>query len=69
MLILCTDGITESMDEEGEEYGTGRLINCVRGVISHRAGEIVDAVNADVAGYSRLGTHLDDKVMIAIKVT
>ena len=69
VLVLCTDGITESMDEEDEEYGTGRLINCVRGVISQSAGEIVDAVNADVAGYSRMGTHLDDKVMIAIKVT
>ena len=69
VLVLCTDGITESMDEEQEEYGMGRLVHCVRGVISQSAGEIVNAVNADVAGYSRMGTHLDDKVMIAIKVT
>jgi len=69
VLVLCTDGITESMDEEQEEYGMGRLVNCVRGVISQSAAEIVNAVNADVAGYSRMGTHLDDKVMIAIKVT
>jgi len=69
VLVLCTDGITESMDGEGEEYGTARLTNCVRGVIAQSAGDIVAAVNTDVAAYSRLGTHLDDKVMIAIKVT
>jgi len=68
VLVLCTDGITESMDEEQEEYGMGRLVHCVRSVISRSAVEIVNAVNADVAGYSRMGTHLDDKVMIAIKV-
>jgi len=69
VLVLCTDGITESMNEEQQEYGMERLINCVRGVTSQSAGEIVDAVNTDVAGYSRMGTHLDDKVIIAIKVT
>jgi sigma-B regulation protein RsbU (phosphoserine phosphatase) len=69
VLVLCTDGITESMDEGQEEYGMGRLVRCVRGVLSQSAAEIVNAVNADVAGYSRMGTHLDDKVMIAIKVT
>jgi len=69
VLVLCTDGITESMDEGQEEYGMGRLVHCVHGVISQSAAEIVNAVNADVAGYSRMGTHLDDKVMIAIKVT
>jgi phosphoserine phosphatase RsbU/P len=68
VLVLCTDGITESMDREQEEYGMSRLVGCVRGAISQCAAEIVNAVNADVTGFSCLGTHLDDKVMIAIKV-
>jgi hypothetical protein len=57
------------MDEVQEEYGMERVISCVRGVMSQSAGEIVNAVNSDVAAYSRMGTHLDDKVMIAIKIT
>jgi sigma-B regulation protein RsbU (phosphoserine phosphatase) len=69
VLVLCTDGITESMDEAEEEYGMGRLVNCVRSAIRQSAAEIVNAVNADVAAFSRKGTHLDDKVMIAVKVT
>jgi sigma-B regulation protein RsbU (phosphoserine phosphatase) len=69
VLVLCTDGITESMDEQQEEYGTDRLVNCVRGAAGHSAAEIVAVVNNEVAEFSRLGTHLDDKVIIAVKVT
>ena len=68
VLVLCTDGITESMDVQQDEYGTERLVHCVRGAISQTATEIVTTVNADVTEFSRGGTHLDDKVMIAVKV-
>jgi hypothetical protein len=57
------------MDQEQEEYGMSRLVGCVQAAISQSAAGIVNAVNADVTGFSRMGTHLDDKVMIAIKVT
>jgi len=68
LLILCTDGITESMDTLHEEYGAERLIQTVRSVADRQAADIVSAVGADVARFSRHGTHLDDKVMIVIKV-
>ncbi|MBZ5545070.1 MAG: SpoIIE family protein phosphatase [Acidobacteriia bacterium] len=68
VLVLCTDGITESMDTLHEEYGTERLVQCVQSVAEQTAAEIVAAVNADVTRFSRHGTHVDDKVMIAIKV-
>ena len=68
VLILCTDGITESMDTLHEEYGAERLIQTVRSVADRQAADIVSSVGADVARFSRHGTHLDDKVMIVIKV-
>jgi sigma-B regulation protein RsbU (phosphoserine phosphatase) len=68
VLVLCTDGITESMDEAQEEYGMERLAACVQGAVAQSATEIVKAVNAEVAVFSRKGTHLDDKVVIALKV-
>lgn len=67
VLILCTDGITESMDAKHDEYGTERLIQQVAAFADKTAAEIVEAVSIDVTRYSRTGTHLDDKVMIAIK--
>jgi phosphoserine phosphatase RsbU/P len=68
VMLLCTDGITEAMDAEQEEYGTERLVKCVQGVMDKSASEIVAEVSADVARYSRHGTHVDDKVMMVIKV-
>ncbi len=37
--------------------------------MAQNAAEIVTTVNADVARFSARGTHLDDKVLIAVKVT
>jgi phosphoserine phosphatase RsbU/P len=68
VLALCTDGITEAMDVQQDEYGTQRLYECIQRVAEKKATEIVAEVNADVTRFSRHGTHIDDKVMIAIKV-
>jgi sigma-B regulation protein RsbU (phosphoserine phosphatase) len=67
VMVLCTDGITEAMDAEDEEYGLDRLVAAVQQVADRKASEIVAQVSAEVAQFSRRGTHLDDKVMIAIK--
>lgn len=67
VLVLCTDGITESMDAEQQEYGSDRVAQRVREVADRKAQEIVGTVSADVASFSREGTHIDDKVMIVIK--
>jgi len=68
ILVLCTDGITESMNTLQDEYGIERLVQCIQGLADKSAAEIVNSVSTDVARFSRHGTHLDDKVMIAIKV-
>jgi phosphoserine phosphatase RsbU/P len=68
ILALCTDGITEAMDAQMDEYGSERLGECILKVADKKASEIVTEVNADVTRFSRYGTHIDDKVMIAIKV-
>lgn len=57
------------MNQAQEEHAMERLIGCLRGGMAHDAAEIVNGVNRDVAGYSRMGTHLDDKVVTATKVT
>ena len=68
VVVLCTDGIMESMNAMNEEYGTERLARKVLEVSDRKASDIVEAVRDDVEAFSRQGTHLDDKVMIAIKV-
>lgn len=68
ILLLCTDGITEAMDVEGEEFGLDRLVGSVSQVPERKAKEIVLKVCDDVTGFSKGGTHMDDKVMLAIKI-
>ena len=68
ILLLCTDGITESMDVQNEEFGSERLIASVSQMSERKAKDIVLKVCDDVTAYSKGGTHMDDKVMLAIKV-
>ena len=68
VLLLCTDGITEAMDVESEEFGSDRLIASVSPVTDKKAKEIVLKVCDDVNVFSKGGTHMDDKIMLAIKV-
>jgi len=69
VLVLCTDGISEAMNAQSEEYGVARLVASVGQVMDHKAKEIVLTVCNEVTEFSRGGTHMDDKVMLAIKVT
>ena len=68
ILLLCTDGITESMDAQNEEFGLERLVESVSKDPERKAKEIVLKVCDDVTIYSKGGTHMDDKVMLAIKI-
>ncbi len=68
ILILCTDGITEAMDVQNDEFGLERLINSVSQVSKGKAKDIVLKVCDEVTAFSKGGTHMDDKVMLAIKV-
>ncbi|MHB8654163.1 MAG: SpoIIE family protein phosphatase [Terriglobia bacterium] len=68
VLVLCTDGITESMNAQHDEYGSERMVQRIGENLERKAAGIVEVVSADVAQFSRNGTHIDDKVMIVVKV-
>jgi sigma-B regulation protein RsbU (phosphoserine phosphatase) len=68
ILLLCTDGITEAMNAQDDEFGSERLVASVSQVADHKAKEIVLKVCDDVTEFAKGGTHMDDKVMLAIKV-
>ncbi len=68
IFIGCTDGITEAMDVQSEEYGMARLVECVKRVRTLPAEQIVDAVLTDVDRFSRGGPHEDDRVIFILKV-
>jgi sigma-B regulation protein RsbU (phosphoserine phosphatase) len=68
ILVCCTDGILESMNPKEEEYGNDRLAACIARNRTKSAPAIVEAVLADVTEFSRGGDHMDDKVLMIMKV-
>jgi serine phosphatase RsbU (regulator of sigma subunit) len=68
IFVGCTDGITEAMDVDSNEYGSTRLADVVRRERSRPAEQIVETVLADVDRYSRGGPHDDDRIIFVLKV-
>ena len=69
IFVACTDGITEPCDLDEEEYGTERLAQCVSRHRHKPAQEIIDAVLEELEEFARGGVHIDDKVLMVMKVT
>jgi len=68
VLLACTDGLTEAPDRSAREYGSERLAATVARHLDCTADELVDAVWADVRGYSA-GSLGDDRVVLALRAT
>ncbi len=66
LLALCTDGITESADDRGEEFGEEGMVATLRRHGSLGAQQIVLAAIQDVLEYSR-GRQFDDLTLIVAR--
>jgi sigma-B regulation protein RsbU (phosphoserine phosphatase) len=67
LMVLYTDGVTEATSGD-EEYGEGRLVDCVRRNAGRRAREIVQAVRAEVEAFTGTMAFGDDFTLIVIRV-
>jgi len=68
LLVLYTDGVTEAMNEdETEEFGEERLIQCIEANRERNASEIHDAVIEEVRNFSE-DIQYDDITLIVIRV-
>jgi sigma-B regulation protein RsbU (phosphoserine phosphatase) len=65
-LILYTDGVTEALDSEGEEFGLERTIQAVRASAVQGASAIVTRVIEDVRSFAGSQPQYDDITLIAI---
>jgi sigma-B regulation protein RsbU (phosphoserine phosphatase) len=68
VLVLYTDGVTESMNPDNtEEYGEERLEACIKSHLNKDSQAIMDAVIEDIKAFSN-DTQYDDITMLVIKV-
>ena len=66
-LILYTDGLTEAMNAEDEEFGEGRLVELGRENRELSAAEMVEVIRKEVSGYSG-GSFQDDFTLVVAAV-
>jgi sigma-B regulation protein RsbU (phosphoserine phosphatase) len=67
LIVLYTDGITEAKNSSDEEYGTDRLLNCIKNNFKEKPEGIVNSILKDVQNFSEGMEQFDDQTMIIIK--
>lgn len=67
-LLLYTDGVTESANLQGEEYGSERLVELLRSHGDKEAQAIIEQILESVHRFAQgTGQQLDDLTLIAVK--
>jgi sigma-B regulation protein RsbU (phosphoserine phosphatase) len=66
-LVMFTDGVTEAMNTQNEEFGEDRLMDTLEEVTMHSSQEIIDAVKADVKTFTGEAEQSDDITLLVLK--
>ena len=69
VFVICSDGISEAMNEDGEEFTASRLIAVVEQTRQGSAKAIVDAIFEAVEAFRGEAIQNDDMTAVAIKIT
>ena len=67
LLVFYTDGFTEAMNREREEYGEKRLMRIIQGHCEKSVKEIYDAVLRDIKLFVKDTPQNDDMTMVFLK--
>jgi sigma-B regulation protein RsbU (phosphoserine phosphatase) len=68
VLILYTDGVSEALNLDFEEYSEERLQKIARELTDKTAEEILNGIKEDVQIFAQGNSQSDDITMIVIKV-
>ena len=67
VIVAFSDGVTEALNPEGEEYMDDRLLACVSAHRGKGPQEIMDALLADLRAFCRDATQNDDVTLVIVK--
>ena len=67
ILFLYTDGVTEAMDPDNNEYSEDRLKKILSADNTRQVNSIIESVNSDVKLFTRDADQSDDITMLAFK--
>ncbi len=67
--VFCSDGIFETFDEEGREFGAGRLIEVIEAMHDRSAKDIVSGIFTAVQEFRGYADQTDDQTVVAVRIT
>ena len=67
MLVMFTDGVTEAMNSEGEEFGVRRLKTTLGSLAGQDSRQVVDAVKTAIKDFVDGAAQSDDITMLVVK--
>ena len=67
--VFCTDGIYETEDAQGREFGSARVIKILDKFADQPAQKLVDAIFESVAKFRFYRQAVDDMTAVAVKIT
>ena len=67
MLVIYTDGITEAMNPQREQFGEGRLLAAIKRHGHKTAQEFSEALNQEIQEFTAGALQNDDITLVAIK--
>ena len=66
-LVMFTDGVTEAMNPEGEEFGTGRLQTTLGGLVGKSSQQIINAIKTAITDFADGAEQSDDITLLVVK--
>ncbi|MBI3472144.1 MAG: SpoIIE family protein phosphatase [Candidatus Solibacter usitatus] len=67
-IVLYSDGITDQVNVQGEEFGRGRLTKVVRHACGRTPEDLVAAIFAELDRFSEGAGRFDDQTLLVVKV-
>ena len=66
-LVMFTDGVTEAMNPENKEFGTGQLMTILSGLAGKSSQQIIEVVKDVIKDFSDGAEQSDDITMLVVK--
>jgi sigma-B regulation protein RsbU (phosphoserine phosphatase) len=67
LIVVFSDGVSEAMNEAGEEYSDERLISCLNANWTKPLQEVLDTLFADVKAFCGDATQSDDITAVLVR--
>ncbi len=69
LFVICTDGVFEAMNAQGQEFTAARLIEVVAGLRDRPAPRVVEGIFEAVANWRGETPPNDDMTAVAVRIT